>query len=360
MEDPSNKVLAQGEKLVIPQLGRSEKRTAHFLPVPPQGSPAGRKFTLLTSADVARAEATLEVLFCSLFPPHGGHTAALFSMSVENSGEEPPPGSTRLACKPAKQDFVTLPASTKESKYPFEKTSPFSYLEYELDLLSEFQFVAVVDRGQAPSDEFVIGEFNDSSESQIVTSVTVYELLNSVIRWSIPGNRPLVMDIKIPALESSLLSYHLTARSKSKHHARPLFQPMARQYISDVYESKFFVNLNDADINLHGVAPYMPPPMRLKDSKHGLSFQIWSDPTSSTPLELSLTLDIPGSFGKLWMRYRTLFATLPLVVVALVMAKQFKVYDETGTNHILLSERLLTSPRHIHELRRGPKSVHKA
>jgi hypothetical protein len=309
-------------------LGRSEKRTAHFLPVPPQGSPEGRKFTLLTSADVRRPEATLEVLFCSLFPPHGGNAAALFSMSVENSGEEPPPGSTRLACKPAKQDFVTLPASTKQSKFPFEKTPPFSYLEYELDLLSEFQFVAVVDRGQ-PSDEFVIGEFNDSSESQIVTNVTIYELLNSVIRWSIPGNRPLVMDIRIPALESSLLSYRLTAHPKSRH-ARPLFQTMARQYISDVYESKFFVNLNDADINLHGVAPYMPPSMQLKDTRHGLSFQIWSDPTSATPLELSLTLDIPGSFGKLWMRYRTLFATLPLVVVALVMAKQFKVYDETG------------------------------
>lgn len=342
LEDPSNIVLTQGDKLVIEQLGRGEKRTAHFLPVPPQGAPEGRKFTLLTSADVQRAEATLEVLFCSLFPPHGGHAAALFSMSVENSGEEPPPGSTRLACKPAKQDFVTLPASTNVSQYPFEKSSPFSYLEYELDLLGEFQFVAVVDRGQAPSDEFVIGEFNDSSESQIVTNVTIYELLNSVIRWTIPETRPLVMDIKIPALESSLLSYKLTARPKGGHHGRPLFQPMARQYISDVYESKFFVNLNDADINLHGVAPYMPPPMRLKDGKHGLSFQIWSDPTSSTALELSLTLDIPGSFGKLWMRYRTLFATLPLVIVALVMVKQFKVYDETGMK-IILCERKLTS-----------------
>jgi GPI inositol-deacylase len=332
LEDPSNKVLSQGEKLVISHLGGTEKRKAYFLPVPPQGSPEGRKFTLLTSADVLRSEPTLEVLFCSLFPLHGGHTAALFSMSVENSGDEPPPGSTRLACKPAKQDFVRLPASTKQSRYPFDKTPPFSYLQYDLDLLAEFQFVVVVDRGQVPSDEFVIGEFNESSESQVLTNVTISQLLNSILHWSIPGNRPLVMDIKIPALESSLLSYHLSVRPKSTHHTRPLFQPMVRQYHSDVYESKFFVNLKDADINLHGVAPYLPPSMRLKDGKHGLSFQIWSDPTSSTPLEISLTLDIPGSFGKLWMRYRTLFAAMPLVVVALVMAKQFKMYDETGMN----------------------------
>jgi glycosylphosphatidylinositol deacylase len=30
------------------------------------------------------------------------------------------------------------------------------------------------------------------------------------------------------------------------------------------------------------------------------------------------------------MRYRTVFAAFPLVVVALVLRKQFKVYDATG------------------------------
>jgi glycosylphosphatidylinositol deacylase len=43
-----------------------------------------------------------------------------------------------------------------------------------------------------------------------------------------------------------------------------------------------------------------------------------------------LKVDIPGSLGKLYMRYRTVFAAFPLLVVALVLRKQFRVYDETG------------------------------
>jgi hypothetical protein len=43
-----------------------------------------------------------------------------------------------------------------------------------------------------------------------------------------------------------------------------------------------------------------------------------------------LTVDVLGSLGKLYMRYRTVFAAFPLFVVALVLRKQFRVYDNTG------------------------------
>ena len=48
---------------------------------------------------------------------------------------------------------------------------------------------------------------------------------------------------------------------------------------------------------------------------------------------MALDIDMLGSFGKLYMRYRTVFAAFPLVVVALVLRKQFKVYDATGRFH---------------------------
>jgi hypothetical protein len=130
-------------------------------------------------------------------------------------------------------------------------------------------------------------------------------------------------------LHSSLLAYNLHV-GKGACAKGELFAPLLRQYITDVHESKFFVNVEDAQINLHGVAPYMPPPFLAKHTSNGLNLQIWSDPTCESPLEVSLKVDIIGSVGKLWMRYRIVFAAFPLLIVAMVLRQQFRVYDETA------------------------------
>ncbi|KAK1237843.1 hypothetical protein MKX07_003679 [Trichoderma sp. CBMAI-0711] len=96
------------------------------------------------------------------------------------------------------------------------------------------------------------------------------------------------------------------------------------------YESKFFVNARTTGISFHGVAPYMPPPLA-SSGADGLAFGIWSDPTCRAPLEIDLYVDVLGSLGKLYMRYRTVFAAFPLLIVTLVLRKQFRVYDTTGT-----------------------------
>lgn len=97
----------------------------------------------------------------------------------------------------------------------------------------------------------------------------------------------------------------------------------------EAHESKFFVNVKDVNVNLHGVAPFMPPPLR-EQASYGVSFHLWSDPTCGSSVDVSLKVDILNSLAELVMRYRTVFAAFPLLVVALVMRKQFKVYDETG------------------------------
>ncbi|KMU81010.1 GPI inositol-deacylase [Coccidioides immitis RMSCC 3703] len=145
----------------------------------------------------------------------------------------------------------------------------------------------------------------------------------------LPAERPMVIDIKVPALHSSLLSYKLHVESKDCD-GTELFKPMLRQYISGPYESKFFVNVRDAEINLHGIAPYMPPHIRDNAAATGISFQLWSDASCNGPLQLSLKVDVLGSMGKLAMRYRTVFAAFPLLVVSLVLRQQFKVYNQTG------------------------------
>jgi hypothetical protein len=74
----------------------------------------------------------------------------------------------------------------------------------------------------------------------------------------------------------------------------------------------------------------MPPALHAKQPSNGLSLQIWSDPTCDSSVEINLNVDILGSVGKLWMRYRIVFAAFPILVVTLILRQQFRTYDETG------------------------------
>ncbi|KAF2456102.1 PGAP1-like protein-domain-containing protein [Lineolata rhizophorae] len=331
LEDNSNAIISQGERLELRSFGQARKARAHLLPIPPQGSPEGRKFTLLTDQqldDHPDSKAKLEVLFCSVFPLQAGQSAALFSMNMDLSGDSS--GSTRLACRNASKDVIALPASTRTSKHAFDEAKPFSYLQYDLEDLTDHQFVAVVDKATQPTSGWAIAEFSTSSESVIRTSIGLRRLLAFGLHMKLPASRALMTEVKIPALHSSLLAYTLTLGKRSCGDSVELFTPLLRQYITDVHESKFFVNVKEANVNLHGVAPYMPPPFKAKGGSEGLSLQIWSDPICNSPMEITMKVDVLGSMGKLWMRYRTLFVPFPLVIVALVLRKQFKVYDETG------------------------------
>jgi glycosylphosphatidylinositol deacylase len=354
LEDNSNAIISQGERLVLRDLGRLHKKNAYLLPMPPQGTQEGKQFTLLTDQhlDAPGEDGNLEVLFCSVFPLQVGHSATLFSMNMDLSGDST--GSTRLACKNVASDTIRLPASTRRSQFPFDNETPFSYLQYDLEDLAEHQFVAVVDKASEPSPAWVVAEFSAGSESLLSSRVGVANLLSSDIHFGLPADRPMLMDIKLPSLQSSLLAYKLTVGNHVCGDNPELFTPMIRQYISEVYESKFYVNVKTADINLHGIAPYMPPPlMKSVKKEEGLSLQIWTDPTCESALDVTLSLDVIGSFGKLWMRYRTLFAALPLLIVALALRKQFEFYDDNGTFFTFIDCLPFTNirHRHLHELR---------
>jgi hypothetical protein len=335
LEDNSNSIIPQGDRLVLRKFGQSHKPRAHLLPIPPQGSPGGKRFTLLTDQKLDKPgdSGKLEVLFCSVFPLHPGQSATLFSMNMDLSGDSS--GSTRLACKNAASDVIALPASTRSTKRPFyldeeAEVLPFSYLQYDLEDILDHQFVAVVDKAVDPTPGWAIAEFSDNVHSHRVRSLGLRRLLAFGMKIRLPEIRPLVAEVKIPALHSSLLAYKLEMGNQVCGEDSELFTPLLRQYISDPYESKYFVNVKQADINLHGVSPFMPPALKYKAIQDGLSLQFWTDPTCNSSIKISLKVDIPGSLGKLYMRYRTVFAAFPLLVVALVLRKQFRVYDESG------------------------------
>ncbi|KAF1850735.1 GPI inositol-deacylase [Cucurbitaria berberidis CBS 394.84] len=323
-------IVSQDDRLVLRSLGKAKQRPhAYLLAVPPHDAQAS-KFTLLTNEklDSPGEHGMLEVLLCSVFPSAPGQSTTLFAMNMDLSADSS--GATRLACKNAASDVIALPASTSQSTYPFiTEQHPFSYLQYALEDLAEYQFVAIVDKAGEHSSGWVVAEFSTASDSLVNIDMSLQRLLTTGLSLHLPAGRPLMTDIKVLALHSSLLAYNIHITEQSCANGE-LHAPLLRQYVTDVYESKFFVNVKDASINLHGVSPYMPPALHSKQPSNGLSLQIWSDPTCNSSVELTLKVDVLGSLGKLWMRYRIVFAAFPLLIVALVLRQQFRTYDEAG------------------------------
>ena len=322
--------LPQGEKLVIRTFGRTQKTQTHFMPIPVQSAPDAKTFTLLSDQRLEdpSANSRLEVFFCTVFPLQPGQSSTLFSMNLDLSGDTPV--STRFACKTAASDVIQLPASTRFSSQPFDKAQPFSYLQYSLEDLVDFQFVAVVDKATEPSPGWVLAEFSDRVHNTIETNLGLERLLAFGMHIKLPADGPLMKDIRVPALHSSLLAFKLSLGKQACGEDAELFTPLLRQHLSEPHESKYFVNVKDANISLHGIAPFVPPPLQAHATADGLSLQFWTDPTCNSSIDVTLNVDVAASMGKLVMRYRVVFAAFPILVVALVLRKQFTTYDSSG------------------------------
>ena len=344
LEDNSNSVVSLGHSLVLRDFGRAGKPKAHLLPVPLRSPQGPKSFNLLSDQrlEAPRTAAQIEVLFCSVFPLQHGQSSTLFSMNMDLSGDAS--GSTRLACKNAASDVIWLPASERTSAHPYDKAQPLSYLQYNLEELAEYQYVAVVDRATEPSQGWAIAAFNDKVDSVIETDLGLRRLLFFGLRVKLPATRPFVTEIKIPALHSSLLAFRLNLEKQACGDDAELFTPLLRQYLSEPHESKYFVNVKAANVSLHGVAPFMPPPLHAQAVNTGVTLQFWSDPTCNSSIEVALNIDIPGSMGKLVMRYRMVFAAFPLFIVALVLRRQFKVYDDSGGRKSPESDESIADP----------------
>jgi glycosylphosphatidylinositol deacylase len=330
MLEVDSAIISQGEKLVLRGLGKSAQTPrAYLFPIPPQDN-LERKFTLLANErlDAQGDHGKLEVLFCSVLPTHSGHSTTSFATNIDLAGDSL--SATRMSCKNAASDTIVLPESVDQSDFPFRQDrAPFSYLQYEVKDLAQHQFVAIIDKASEHSAGWVVAEFSATSKAYNKVNMSLPRLLYTGVSLQLSARRSLMNDVNIPALHSSLLAYNLHI-SKQECSQGQLFAPLLRQYITDVYESKFFVNVEDAMINLHGVSPYLPPALHSKQLSNGLSLQIWTDPTCDSSIDVVLRVDVLGSLGKLWMRYRIVFAAFPLFVVALVLRQQFRTYDATG------------------------------
>ncbi|KAK3112947.1 GPI inositol deacylase [Teratosphaeriaceae sp. CCFEE 6253] len=332
LEHSSTSIMSLGERLSLRSNRASGGTKAHLMPIPAQPLVEGSKFTLLTDQALndGASDGPFMTLLCSVFPPSSGTTGSSFMLD-KGMDTVYSAGSTRLACKNAAADVSFLPASTNESVNAFDDALPFSYLQYDLEDLHEYQFIAIVEQASESAQGWLLAEFSSGVDSAIKISKGHHQLLLNGLRRKLPADRPMMTELKIPEVHSTMFAYKLrVSRHKCDSKADELFSPLLRQYIQEPYESKYFVNAKGGNINVHGISPYMPPPLSGKGATEGLSLQLWTDPTCNSTVKVSLEVDMVGSAGKLVMRYRTVFATFPLLVVAVVLRKQFKVYDATG------------------------------
>jgi len=342
--DGSRSSVAKEDSVTLRQLGTQNQVSAVLLPIPIVDNSTFKQFSLLTDQqmDPNGSLEKSEVLFCSAFPLAGGLTSTPLPIQFDLSPGDP--SATRLACKRPVGDAIQLPASTRSSYYAFDSGPPFTFLSFDLRALQDHQFVAIVDKSIDPNPSWVHAEILPGADSIIESHISLPRLLIRGLNVELPSSRPVVTEVRVPSLRSSLLAYNLEIRQHGCGADAELFTPLIRQHIDSPYESKFFVNFKQGDVNLHGIAPFMPPTLDGRETKAGVAFQIWSDPTCNSSLEIRLRIDPVGSLGKLVVRYRTVFAAFPLLVVAMVLRKQFRVYDNSGA-FISFSESLDQSLR---------------
>ncbi|PNS21035.1 GPI inositol-deacylase [Sphaceloma murrayae] len=327
LEDETTSLSMHKEKILLKAMGQLGKAEAHVLPMPLHEAAQDKRFTVLTDQPLD-GSSPLEVYFCGVLPHQHGQSASLFAMNMDLANGKA--GSNRLACKSAAADVSVLPGSWPDSQYAFDVSPHLYYLEYELSDILEYNFIAIIDRSTETKPGFLLAEFASSADSTSVVQKSFPSLLSSGVQQTLPASRPMVHTIHIPVIHSALLAYRLSLHQTCETQDQ-LFRPLLRQYILKPYETKFFPNPSEhININLHGVSPYITPPLSSSHAEDGLSLQIWSDPSCNGTMSIDLRVDFYGSAGKLYMRYRTVFAAFPLLVVALVLRKQFKIYNASG------------------------------
>lgn len=313
----------QKEEIVLRLTGQLGKPDTRFLHIP-RDTMSGDRLTIMSDQPLD-GSSHLQVLACSS-QIHHQHTNNHNDVNP-HLGTKINDGVNRLMCRDLKIDLITLPQASPTSESAFDEVPPLYYLEYRMDDLVDYDYIAVIDNPGEARPGWLVAKFTSRSNSISVTDQTFPSLILNGVQHIIPSSaNAMVSTLHIPIIHSSMLAYRISVQTSCSAVDR-LFRPLLRQYISYPYESKFFPNLDEkVSINLHGVSPFIIPP----STSDGLSLQFWIDPTCDGPIRINLKVDLYASIGKLYMRYRTVFAAFPLLVVCLVLRKQFIVYNATG------------------------------
>lgn len=245
---------------------------------------------------------------------------------------------TGLICRNIAADHSSLPKASSPVMplSPPSSDSSTTYIHYNLTELKNYDFIAVIDSNDDSTPGYVMAGIDENQNVFHDVKVSTWKLLLGGSKSiKLPPAPPIMIDISLISVWSSLLEYKAEILGEGDKWNEVNFLPFMRQYIDDPYESKFYLNLvpgRQLYINFHGVAPFTPFNIRdesVENSYNNLHLQIFTD-TNSRGLHLKLKIDYWGSLRRLALHYRTSLVAFPLAIVSLVLLIQFDVYSKTS------------------------------
>ncbi|EEB06527.2 GPI inositol deacylase [Schizosaccharomyces japonicus yFS275] len=228
-----------------------------------------------------------------------------------------------------KNEFLRLyPASTFETKHPHDG-GVFYYLSAESKDLVDYDFILIDDRNFERREGFLEGFLSPLSLKPTLIDSSVLKLLTVGERLEFSPNNTLLSAFHFTGLQSSLFSYKLTLEYEIDDGVPALFAPFMKQKLQNPVESRYFPNIKSADIIMHGVSPFIDNVDTIFNKSLVLEF--YMNPLKYQHVFLRIQPDYYGSMGRLLMRYRTLLASFPFVILAYVLRNQITRFNKGGS-----------------------------
>ncbi|KAK9462248.1 PGAP1-like protein-domain-containing protein [Lipomyces oligophaga] len=317
-------IVHSNSRVILRGLGKYRQPRAYLIPIPKNRSPQDF-FSIMTdqSLEIDGKDQRLDVMLCEQTPENVDYSS--ISNIMDFSKQEGP--SLNFLCSNSAPHSILLPASTSSSQEPFEGNT-FSYLQYKLEDILRYEYIAIIDSYVSPTSGFLVAEIVDHDAYEYEVRPSLAANMHGGARLQIPAESNGFMQVTLTGASSSLVSYKLQLNYAECGHPA-IFAPLVRQYIDDPHESKYFPNAREIDVSFYGSAPFVPMTTSPRNDPN-VKFQIWVDPSCNAHPELIASVDLLGSLGNVVMRFRTVLAALPLAIVGMVVLIQFNEYDSKG------------------------------
>ena len=204
-------------------------------------------------------------------------------------------------------------------------------LELPSNILNSFNNVIMIESEDVSDimsdDDFVLADLQLESLSKLKAGdSSLWKLISQGNDITIPVHRPIIIDIDIPSIRSSLLAYRLDIRYKKSINEK--FSPIISQSVKG--EVKWHI---DIDSNKHitsmvnSNSPYTP--FIVNDLNSSSKFKIFTDSLSSDEImDIYVTVDWFKSLSLLVVKYRLSIIGFPLFFTLLIILCQFIQYTK--------------------------------
>lgn len=203
-------------------------------------------------------------------------------------------------------------------------------IELSSNILSSFDSVVLIESAvELSKDDFVLADLELEQSSAVkIGDSSLWDLMTKTNEVALPARRPIIVNIDVPAIKSSLLAYKIDVRYKKSNNEK--FTPIISQTFKG--ETKWHVDFDEnksITSIINGNSPYTPYIVD-DPSGHG-KFKLFSDASSSDELtDIYVSIDWFKSLKLMVLKYRLSVIGFPLSLTLVVIIFQFVQYSKTG------------------------------